>query len=213
MLSDPRCPADRPPEWCAIPGVPSRNRTLRPTTTVSLCDIEAPPSSRHTVRLASKRSVKEHARTMTGFPDWLEPMAATLTQERFTGPEWIFERKLDGIRLLAFKRGARRPAAVAQPAAAERRLPGRRRGGRRPAGARRRSSTARRPASGASRASVAYHVFDILWLDGRDRDVAAARGAPALLAALPLQPPLARVELARGRPRRGSAPAARAGRA
>ena len=41
-------------------------------------------------------------------PEWLEPMAATLTQERFAGPEWIFERKLDGIRLLAFKRGARR---------------------------------------------------------------------------------------------------------
>ena len=39
-------------------------------------------------------------------PDWLEPMAATLTQERFTGPEWIFERKLDGIRLLAYKQGA-----------------------------------------------------------------------------------------------------------
>ena len=39
------------------------------------------------------------------FPDWVEPMAATLTQERFTGPEWIFERKLDGIRLLAFKHG------------------------------------------------------------------------------------------------------------
>ena len=32
-------------------------------------------------------------------------MAATLTQERFTGPEWVFERKLDGIRLLAFKKG------------------------------------------------------------------------------------------------------------
>jgi hypothetical protein len=26
------------------------------------------------------------------FPEWLEPMAATLTQERFSGPEWIFER-------------------------------------------------------------------------------------------------------------------------
>lgn len=30
------------------------------------------------------------------FPEWVEPMAATLTQERFTGPEWIFERTLDG---------------------------------------------------------------------------------------------------------------------
>ncbi len=39
------------------------------------------------------------------FPDWIEPMAATLTQERFTGPEWTFERKLDGIRLIAFKQG------------------------------------------------------------------------------------------------------------
>src|SRR5215471_54982 len=39
----------------------------------------------------------------SAFPDWLVPMAATLTEERFTGPEWIFERKFDGIRLLAFK--------------------------------------------------------------------------------------------------------------
>ena len=41
------------------------------------------------------------------FPDWVEPMAATLTRERFSGPEWVFERKLDGIRLLAFKEGRR----------------------------------------------------------------------------------------------------------
>jgi bifunctional non-homologous end joining protein LigD len=40
------------------------------------------------------------------FPDWLEPMAATLTQERFAGPEWIFEQKFDGIRLIAFKHGS-----------------------------------------------------------------------------------------------------------
>ena len=39
-------------------------------------------------------------------PEWLEPMAATLTQERFSGPDWLFERKFDGIRLLAYKRGA-----------------------------------------------------------------------------------------------------------
>src|SRR5215217_6229798 len=38
-------------------------------------------------------------------PDWLEPMAATLTQDRFAGGEWLFERKFDGIRLLAYKRG------------------------------------------------------------------------------------------------------------
>ena len=39
------------------------------------------------------------------FRDWIEPMAATLTRERFAGSEWVFERKLDGIRLLAFKNG------------------------------------------------------------------------------------------------------------
>ena len=38
-------------------------------------------------------------------PEWLEPMAATLTQDRFTGPDWMFERKFDGIRLLAYKQG------------------------------------------------------------------------------------------------------------
>jgi DNA ligase D-like protein (predicted ligase) len=36
-------------------------------------------------------------------PDWVEPMAATLTDERFDDPNWVFERKLDGIRCLAFK--------------------------------------------------------------------------------------------------------------
>src|SRR5688572_20390339 len=42
--------------------------------------------------------------TIEQFPDWVVPMAATLTQERFTGPDWLFERKLDGIRMLAFKK-------------------------------------------------------------------------------------------------------------
>ena len=43
--------------------------------------------------------------TRCTMPDWLEPMAATLTQERFAGDDWLFERKFDGIRLLAYKRG------------------------------------------------------------------------------------------------------------
>jgi len=33
-------------------------------------------------------------------------MAATLTQDRFTGDEWLFEQKFDGIRLLAYKNDA-----------------------------------------------------------------------------------------------------------
>jgi bifunctional non-homologous end joining protein LigD len=36
-------------------------------------------------------------------PDWLSPTLATLTDERFSDPDWIFERKLDGVRGLAFR--------------------------------------------------------------------------------------------------------------
>jgi ATP-dependent DNA ligase len=35
----------------------------------------------------------------------IESTAATPTHERFESPEWIFERKLDGVRLLAFRSG------------------------------------------------------------------------------------------------------------
>jgi bifunctional non-homologous end joining protein LigD len=36
-------------------------------------------------------------------PTWVEPMKAVLTDERFSRDGWVFERKLDGIRCLAFK--------------------------------------------------------------------------------------------------------------
>lgn len=45
------------------------------------------------------------------FPDWTPPMLATLTQDRFSDPEWIFERKLDGVRCLA-SRPARGPVRL-----------------------------------------------------------------------------------------------------
>jgi DNA ligase D-like protein (predicted ligase) len=35
-------------------------------------------------------------------PSWAEPELATLTHERFSDPNWIFERKLDGERCLVF---------------------------------------------------------------------------------------------------------------
>ena len=38
-------------------------------------------------------------------PSWLEPMLATLTKKRFSNPDWLYERKLDGERCLAFKKG------------------------------------------------------------------------------------------------------------
>jgi DNA ligase D-like protein (predicted ligase) len=40
-------------------------------------------------------------------PAFVTPMKAVLTTERPAGPEWVFERKLDGIRCLAVKDGGR----------------------------------------------------------------------------------------------------------
>ena len=38
-------------------------------------------------------------------PDWLEPELATLPPDRFSDPAWLFERKFDGERCLAFRAG------------------------------------------------------------------------------------------------------------
>ncbi len=43
--------------------------------------------------------------TQAGLPEWLEPELATLTSDRFSDPAWIFERKLDGERCLAYVAG------------------------------------------------------------------------------------------------------------
>jgi len=40
-------------------------------------------------------------------PDWRAPTLATLTDRRFSDPHWIFERKFDGMRCLAFRDGDR----------------------------------------------------------------------------------------------------------
>lgn len=41
--------------------------------------------------------------TAEDLPDWLDPMLATLTHEHFSDPDWVFERKLDGERVLAYR--------------------------------------------------------------------------------------------------------------
>jgi bifunctional non-homologous end joining protein LigD len=40
-------------------------------------------------------------------PSWVQPQLATLTKDRFSDSSWLFERKLDGERLLAFRDGGR----------------------------------------------------------------------------------------------------------
>jgi DNA ligase D-like protein (predicted ligase) len=129
---------------------------------------------------------------MTTFPDWFEPMAATLTQERFTGPDWLFERKFDGIRLLAFKRGGdvrlfsrnRLPQDYRSVADAIGRLPVR-------------DAVFDGEVTGVwgRPGEVAYHVFDVLWLGDRDVRALPLEERRALLAGLPLRAPLHRVPL------------------
>jgi bifunctional non-homologous end joining protein LigD len=126
------------------------------------------------------------------FPEWVEPMAATLTQERFSGPEWIFERKLDGIRLLAFKHGNdvrllsrnRLPQNGSYPSVVEamKNLPVR-------------DVILDGEATGVwgKQGRVAYHVFDILRIDGRDVTSLPLEERHELLDKLPFRSPLQRV--------------------
>jgi ATP-dependent DNA ligase len=116
-------------------------------------------------------------------------MAATLTRERFAGPDWVFERKLDGIRLLAFKQGrtvrllsrnqllqnAHYPAfvqSIEQLSPSDVILDGEATGvwgKEQPAG---------------------YHVFDVLWLDGRDLTALPLDRRREQLSRLELRPPI-----------------------
>lgn len=46
-----------------------------------------------------------HLMKKTPMPTYIQAMLATLTEKRFSDKEWIYERKLDGVRCLAFKKG------------------------------------------------------------------------------------------------------------
>ena len=114
-------------------------------------------------------------------------MAATLTQERFTGSEWSFERKFDGIRLLAYKNGKQvelfsrnhlpqNLPAVSQAIAKLKHdqliLDGEITWGR---------------------SQLTYHIFDIMWIDGREVMSLPLEERRRLLRELNLQAPLSQV--------------------
>jgi ATP-dependent DNA ligase len=117
-------------------------------------------------------------------------MAATLTQDRFTGPEWVFERKLDGIRLLTYRSGsdvrlysrnrlqhshAGITKVIADLPVTDVILDG--------------EATA-----GWERLPDDYHVFDILWLNGRDLTQLPWWARRELLEQLPFRSPVALVQ-------------------
>src|SRR5215813_498380 len=119
-------------------------------------------------------------------PDWIFPMAATLTQERFTDPEWSFERKFDGIRLLAYKKSKQvdlfsrnhLPQNIPVISKAIAKLPHR---------------ELILDGEITWHAPFSYHIFDIMWIDGRETMSFPLEDRRALLAQLTLQPPLRRV--------------------
>src|SRR5882672_6062361 len=121
-------------------------------------------------------------------PEWLEPMAATLTQERFCGPEWLFERKFDGIRLLAYKQGDdvrlysrnRLPQNLPSVATAIRALP---------------VEDLILDGEVTWDGNSGYHVFDILWMNGRGVTALPIEERRALLTSLPFEAPMQRVGL------------------
>ena len=125
------------------------------------------------------------------FPDAIAPMLATLTDRRELGEGWLFERKLDGERLLAFVRGddvalrtrTRRDVTAAYPevvaALAAQRLRAAVLDGELCAVApdgeplgfqalQRRLGVADPPAALLDEAPVALWLFDLLHRDGRD---------------------------------------------
>jgi len=121
-------------------------------------------------------------------PDWLEPMAATLTQDRFGGPDWLFERKFDGIRLLAYKNREdvrlfsrnRLPQHLPAVAGAIAGLP---------------VDEVILDGEVTWDGQSGYHVFDILWLNGRSVTSLPLEDRRALLQELPFPTPMHRVRL------------------
>ena len=126
-------------------------------------------------------------------PEWVEPMKAVLTEERFSSSDWIYERKLDGIRCLAFRNGRdvrllsrnklslnERFSEVASALEAAARvdcvLDGEVvgiSGGK--------SSFERLQQRGERRVSIVYYVFDLLYLDGYDVRPLTTRSRKRLL--------------------------------
>jgi bifunctional non-homologous end joining protein LigD len=129
---------------------------------------------------------------------YVTPMKAVLTAERPAGPEWVFERKLDGIRCLAVKDGGRTRLYSRNELSLNDRYP--------PLAAALDADPAdgfvidgeavtfvdgRDRFGGGENAQLLYYVFDVLFVDGRDlRPLALEERRAALEHLLGWQDPL-----------------------
>ncbi|MEO7082670.1 MAG: ATP-dependent DNA ligase [Gemmatimonadaceae bacterium] len=119
-------------------------------------------------------------------PEWIVPMAATLTQDRCTSPDWIFERKLDGIRLVAIKESDdvrllsrnKVPQNLPIVAAAIAALP---------------VSEAVFDGELTWNDGLTYHVFDVMWLNEHDVTGLPLYVRQSMLDRIPFETPVVRV--------------------
>lgn len=138
-------------------------------------------------------------------PGWLDPELATLTRERFNNPGWLFERKLDGERCLAYRLGKQVrlmtrnqkddtrtypeiAAALAAQRASDFIIDGEVvafEGSQTRFGLLQQRLGVRDPAPALiARIPAYYYVFDVLWADGRDVRGRPLRERKAVLADL-----------------------------
>jgi bifunctional non-homologous end joining protein LigD len=137
-----------------------------------------------------KETAPGPASSLASVPPWIEPQLATLTRARFSDPAWIFERKLDGERCIAYADGAgvrlmsrnRHDIGSKYPELAEALAAQFRRGGHVVDGEivafvgdqtsferlQQRIGVAHPAASLIRAVPVIYHVFDVLYAEGRD---------------------------------------------
>src|SRR3954447_17463645 len=126
-------------------------------------------------------------------PDKVIPMKAVLTDDRFSDPEWIYERKLDGIRCIAIKAGQRVRLLSRNDLSLNGRFPEVVKAleddpatdfvidGEVVAFAGAQTSFARLQQRGERPVSVFYYVFDILYAAGSDVTALPLRERKALL--------------------------------
>ena len=122
-------------------------------------------------------------------PAWVDPELATLTRDRFSDPSWIYERKLDGERCLAFRDSSglrlmtrnQKPVAATYPEvtgalaaqdAAEFIIDGEvvafANGQTRFAQLQQRMQVGQPPAELLRAVPVQYYVFDVMYAEGTD---------------------------------------------
>src|SRR4051812_31075460 len=136
--------------------------------------------ARRTAAATSRHDIALSALPQAAAPRKSNAMKAVLTDERFSDPAWIYERKLDGIRCIAIRDGEslrmlsrndlslnERYPEVAKTLA---NLPESRFAidGEVVAFKGSETSFAKLAEARRTHARVFYYVFDIVWLEGRD---------------------------------------------